>query len=116
MTIRRDDIDTLDFADVCTRGRLDVVSPGDVLLHDFLEPLGMSANALAKALKVPANRITGIINGTRALTADTALRLEQYFGMSADAWLALQKGFELNTAKAFHGSRIRAEVEHRAQA
>lgn len=106
MSIRRDDIDTMDFSDVCTRGALAPVSPGDVLLHDFLEPLGMSANALARALNVPANRITGILHGTRALTADTALRLERYFGMSAGTWLALQKDFELRTAQATIGRQI----------
>lgn len=116
MTIRRDAIDTMDFSDVCTRGVLDPVSPGDVLLHDFLEPLGLSANALARALNVPANRITGIIHGTRALTADTALRLERHFGMSASAWLALQKDFELRTAKAAIGQQINREVAHRVMA
>ncbi|MEJ2418434.1 MAG: HigA family addiction module antitoxin [Exilibacterium sp.] len=61
------------------------------MVHEFMEPLGMSANALVKALFVPTNRITSIINGDRAVTVNTTLRLERYFRMDADFWLNLQK-------------------------
>ena len=63
--------------------------PGEVLRHDFLEPLGMSQYALAKALDVPEMRISDIVNGKRAITPDTALRLARYFGTSAEFWLGM---------------------------
>lgn len=110
MAIQRNDLAQIDFSDVVTRGRLAPVAPGDILRHDFMEPRALSANALAGALGVPANRITGILHGTRAVTADTALRLERYFGMSADTWLTLQKRYELETARRTTGQQIRAEV------
>ncbi|MCK9532903.1 MAG: HigA family addiction module antitoxin [Gammaproteobacteria bacterium] len=78
-----------------------------------MAPLGLSANALAKALHVPANRITGIINEQRGITADSALRLARYFGGSAEFWLSLQKDFELRTAKLQSLAVIRNEVEPR---
>jgi addiction module HigA family antidote len=91
------------------------VHPGRILLHDFLEPLGLSANALALALRVPANRITGIVNGQRAITADTALRLAQYFGGTPDIWLRWQSRYDLELAQEAEGERIRREVLPRAQ-
>lgn len=113
MAIQRRQLSTLDFSDVASGEMLNAVSPGDILRRDFMEPLGLSANALAKELKVPTNRVTGIINGTRALTADTALRLERYFGLSASAWLSLQKNFELRKAKQVFGAQINKEVSRR---
>jgi antitoxin HigA-1 len=92
------------------------VHPGDVLRHDFLEPLGLSAHALALALRVPANRITTILAGERAVTAETALRLARHFGTSAGFWLNLQKAYELEVAERAAGARIRAEVTPRAAA
>jgi antitoxin HigA-1 len=74
-------------------------------------PLGMSSNALATALRVPANRVTGIVNGTRAVTADTALRLARFFGTSAELWLNLQKTYELRVAEIEAGARIKREVK-----
>lgn len=68
---------------------------GEVLFEDFMEPLGLSQNALAKAIGVPANRINAIINGTRGITADTDLRLAKYFGMSKGFFIGLQEDFEL---------------------
>lgn len=99
MSIERNQIGQIDFSDVTVHGQLALVRPGDILRHDFMEPRGLSANALARGLNVPTNRITGILAGSRALTADTALRLERDFGMSAEAWLALQKRYELETAR-----------------
>jgi addiction module HigA family antidote len=81
------------------RHKMRPVSPGEVL-REQLEELGMSANALATALHVPTNRVTGILNGTRALTPETALRLERYFsGTTAQFWLNLQTGFDLRRAE-----------------
>jgi addiction module HigA family antidote len=78
---------------------LPLVTPGDILWEEFMEPSGLSANALAKALHVPANRILAILKGTRGITSDTALQLSQYFGNSAEFWLNLQQNYELDVAK-----------------
>ena len=82
-----------------TARMLDPVPPGEILMEEFMRPLGISINALARALAVPANRISGIINGTRAITADTALRLGKYFGVSPEIWLDLQSDYELRVAR-----------------
>ncbi len=79
--------------------RLDPIPPGEILMEEFMRPLGISTNALARALAVPANRISGIINGKRAITADTALRLGKYFGVSPEIWLDLQSDYELRVAR-----------------
>jgi addiction module HigA family antidote len=84
--------------------------PGKILNEEFLKPMGLSANALALALRVPGNRITAIINGTRSVTADTALRLAQYFGTSPEFWINLQTGHDLTKARAESGKRIASEV------
>lgn len=73
------------------------VHPGEVLREDFLAPLGMSANALALALAVPATRIHEILKERRSITADTAVRLARYFGGDAASWLALQANYDLKT-------------------
>jgi len=78
-----------------------------------MKPLGLSANALARDLDVPPNRITEIINGERAITADTALRLARYFGTSAAFWLNLQTRFDLETADDQHGAEILNRVRPR---
>jgi addiction module HigA family antidote len=75
------------------------VHPGEVLRRDFLEPLGLSAHALALALHVPANRITTILAGGRAVTAETALRLARHFGTSPRFWLNLKKSYERELAE-----------------
>jgi len=84
--------------------------PGEILAEEFLKPLGLSANALALALRVPANRITGIIKGRRAVSADTALRLARYFGTTPEFWINMQAGHDLSTARAELGKQIAAEV------
>jgi addiction module HigA family antidote len=103
-------IDGLDYLDRVT------TSPGEMLREEFLEPFGMSANALALALRVPANRITGILNEERAVTADTALRLGRYFGTSARFWLNLQQAYDLSKARAELATRIEREVAPRDRA
>jgi antitoxin HigA-1 len=75
------------------------VHPGEVLLEDFLKPLGMSANALAKALRVPAPRINDVVRGRRGVSADTAMRLARYFGGDARSWLNLQTAHDLRVAE-----------------
>ena len=91
-------------------------SPGEMLREEFLVPLGLSANALALALHVPANRITAIVNGERAVSADTALRLGRYFGTSARFWLNLQQSHDLSKARRELASRIEREVLPRDRA
>jgi addiction module HigA family antidote len=116
--ISRDDLDAgrVDFSDAKSAGRLPLVHPGDVLRHDFLDPLGLTAHALALALRVPPNRITAILAGERAVTAETALRLARHFGTAPDFWLNLQKAYELEVAERAEGRRIRAEVTPRVAA
>src|SRR5690554_1712900 len=75
------------------------IHPGEVLAEDFMEPLGLSANALAGKLGVPANRISAIVRGRRDVSPDTALRLERAFGSSAEFWLNLQARYDLETAR-----------------
>lgn len=75
------------------------VHPGEILLDEFLKPMGISQYRLAKSIKVPARRINEIIKGTRAMTADTALRLELFFEVSSLFWLGIQKDYELAVAK-----------------
>ncbi len=92
------------------------VHPGEMLREEFLIPLQISANRLAIELRVPVTRITEILHERRAITADTALRLERYFGMSADFWLALQKDFDLQTARHAAGKQIAADIKPRHNA
>lgn len=75
------------------------IHPGEILKEEFLEPLGISQNALAKAINVPPRRINEIVNAKRAITPDTALRLSVYFGTSPEFWLHLQSKYELEIAK-----------------
>ena len=90
------------------------VHPGEILVEE-LQELGMSANALAKALGVPANRITAIFNGSRSVTADTSLRLSRYLGTSPEFWLNLQKTFELRTAQIASEMRINTMIQPRQE-
>lgn len=92
--------------------RMRPVHPGEILGEE-LEELGLSANALAQALGVPTNRITGILNGQRGITADTALRLSRYFGTTPQLWQNLQKAFELRVAEIKSGEEILERVQPR---
>lgn len=96
-----------------SNNRMRPIHPGEILRGE-MEELGLSARQLATALHVPANRITGILNHERALTADTALRLARYFGTSADFWLNLQTAYDLRTAQAAKGKQIKREVSPHA--
>ena len=88
--------------------------PGKVLGEEFLAPLGMSVNALAMALRVPATRIGAIVKGKRSVTADTALRLSRFFGTSAEFWMNLQAMHDLTKAKRESGNVIKRDVRPHA--
>jgi len=90
------------------------IHPGEVLLEDYLIPLGLSARALAMALKVPSPRINDIVRGRRSITADTALRLARHFGGDAKSWLNLQTAFDLRLAEIKSARRIAREISPRA--
>jgi len=97
-----------------SRNKMRPVSPGEVLREQLVE-LGMSANALAVVLRVPTNRVTGILNETRALTPDTALRLERFFGgTTAQFWLNLQSNFDLRRAEMAVGKELARIKPYRA--
>jgi addiction module HigA family antidote len=91
--------------------------PGEVLHEEFMKPLGLSANALALALRVPATRIGDIIRTEkpRAVTADTAIRLARYFGTSPEFWLNLQSAYDLSRAVAENGPAIERDVHPRTE-
>jgi len=95
---------------------LPLITPGEFLVEEFLEPLGLSANALGQALRVPSNRIQAIVNGQRGITADTALRLGLYFGTTPEFWVNLQVTYELDKAKRETLAQIQAEVTRRPAA
>jgi len=78
---------------------LEQIHPGEVLLEDFMEPMGLTMNGLARDLIVPVGRVSDIVHGRRSITADTALRLERYFGVSAQFWLNLQAEYDLRKKK-----------------
>lgn len=99
-----------------TPKRLDPIHPGEILVEDFLKPLGISINRLARDLDVPPNRIGGIVNGARAITADTALRLGAYFGVPPETWLGLQVDYELRVTRRQSGEAIRQRVRRRPAA
>ena len=92
---------------------LTAITPGEILLEDFLKPLNMNAHQLALALRVPANRIAAIIEGRRAISVDTALRLARYFEMTPRFWFNLQAQYELRKAEAELSERIDREVQPR---
>lgn len=93
---------------------LPLSTPGELLLREYMEPLGLSANALARALNVPPNRISTIVQGRRSITADTALRLARYFGGTAEFWLNLQTDHDLRQVRREKEVAIRREVSPRA--
>lgn len=78
---------------------LDPIHPGEILYEEFMRPMAVSINALARGIDVPPNRISGIVAGKRSITADTALRLAKYFGVSARLWLNLQVDHDLRVAR-----------------
>ena len=91
--------------------RLPPIHPGEILLEEFLKPMGISQYRLAKATSVPPRRINEIVHGKRSITADTALRLSKFFGMSDRFWMNLQTRYDLELEKDRLGSRLDDEVE-----
>ena len=91
--------------------KLPNIHPGEVLLEEFLNPMGISQNGLARAIGVPPRRINEIVLGKRSVTADTALRLARYFGTSEQFWMTLQSSFELEEARNRLGSHLK-QIEH----
>lgn len=97
------------------RSGMQPVHPGEILLEE-MEELELSARALAEALNVPANRVSSIVNGTRGITADTALRLSRYLGTTPELWMNLQKSYELRMAEMEAGKQIEKQVKPRTKA
>lgn len=95
--------------------KLKPVHPGEVLLYEFLEPMGLSQNQLAREISVPPRRINEIVLCKRRVTADTSLRLGCYFGMSPDFWLSLQMDYDLDIERDNLGDRLSREVGHYAR-
>lgn len=93
--------------------KLHPVHPGEVLSEEFLKPLNLSQNRLAIDIGVDARRINEIVLGVRSVTADTALRLARYFGISPQFWLGLQAGYDLDIALDTLGDRLEREVRPR---
>lgn len=94
--------------------RLEPIHPGEILLEDFLKPQGISINRLARDIIVPPGRISAIVNGKRAITADTALRLGKYFGVSPQIWMGLQAEYDLRVAQRTIGDEIEKRVQEYA--
>ena len=95
--------------------RLRNIHPGEILLEEFLEPMGISQNALARATGVPPRRINEIVLGKRALTADTALRLAAFFGTSEGFWLGLQADYDLEETRLGMGKELLRVEQARAE-
>jgi len=94
-----------------TQRKLAPVHPGEILLEEFMQPLGLSQTRLGRDLGVSPRRINEIVHGKRSITADTALRLSRFFGTSAEFWLGLQADFDLDTASDRLADRILREVK-----
>ena len=91
--------------------KLSPITPGDVLLEEFLRPMNITQNQLAKDINVPANRVSQVIHGKREITADTALRLGKYFGIEPEFWLNLQVRYNMKIARSKVGKTIEKEVK-----
>ncbi len=93
-----------------TSEKMAPLHPGEVLLEEFMKPLGISQNRLGRALKVPPRRINEIVHGKRSITADTALRLSRFFGTSPEFWLGLQTDYDLDVARDRLADKINQDV------
>jgi addiction module HigA family antidote len=99
MSIKRSALGTLKYGRIVSGKRLAAVHPGEVLLKDFIEPLGLTRYRVAKAIGVPQRRIDEVCSGRRAMTADTALRLGRFFDVEPQLWMNLQAQFDLELAE-----------------
>ena len=93
---------------------LEPIHPGEILLEGFMKPMGISINRLARDIAVPPGRISAIVNGKRAITADTALRLSRYFGTSPEVWMGIQADYELRIAQRTIGPEVEKRVQRHA--
>ncbi len=109
--IKRENLATTDFSDIATGRRLPAIHPGEVLTKEFIEPKGITRYRVAKAMGVAQRRVDELCAGDRALTADTALRLERVFGMEAQVWLNLQARYDLETAE----RNLKRKIEREAK-
>ena len=116
MTIAREQLKGMDFRDVATGRRLGSVHPGEVLMKDFIEPLGITRYKVAKLAGVQQRRIDEICAGNRSITGDTALRLARLFATDAAFWINLQAQYDLETTYRDMHKRIEAEVTPLAMA
>ena len=96
--------------------KLAPIPPGEILLEEFMKPVGIGQNRLARDIDIPVSRIAEIVKGRRSITADTALRLGEYFGTSAEFWLNLQTGFDLRRIRATVWPAIRRRIRTREAA
>ena len=96
--------------------KLDPIPPGEILLEEFMKPLEISQNRLARDVDIPVSRVAEVIRGRRSITADTALRLGEYFGTSAEFWLNLQAGFDLRRIRSTAWPEIRKRIRPREAA
>jgi len=111
MTIKREELNTVDFSDIATGRKLAPVHPGEVLTKDFIEAHGITRYRVAKAMGVPQRRVDEICSGARGMSADTALRLERVFGVEAQVWLNLQARYDLEIATREHKKQIEREAK-----
>lgn len=93
--------------------KLDPIPPGEILLEEFLVPMGISQTRLASDIDVPVSRVAEIVNGRRGISADTALRLGTYFGTTAQMWLNLQAGYDLRVAEATYWPEAKGRIRAR---
>lgn len=110
MRIQREELRNMKLGNIVTGEMLAPVHPGEILLHDFIEPMGLTRYKVAKLTNVPQRRIDEICTGNRAVTADTAMRLGRLFGMSAQTWMNLQAQYDLEVAESELGDKIDQEV------
>jgi addiction module HigA family antidote len=96
------------------RKLLEPIHPGEILLEDFMKPLDVSNNRLARDIAVPPGRISAIVNGKRAISADTALRLGKYFNVSPEVWMGLQADYDLRVAQRTVGAEVDKRVQRHA--
>ena len=94
----------------------DPIPPGEILLEEFMKPLGISRNRLSRDLDIPVSRVSEIVRGGRTITADTALRLGSYFGTSAEMWMNLQSGYDLRVARATTWPQAQVRIRVRSAA
>ena len=98
------------------KNKMRPVPPGEILSEEFLKPMGLTANALAKAIGVPPNRITAILEGERGVTGDTAIRLGTFFDTTAEFWMNLQGSYALRLAEKTVPKRVRKQIEVQREA